>query len=169
MPKLRIEEAAARSQARIDRDEDVVVGVNKYRVADGASVDVLDIDNTEVRAAAGAATRRDPHPARQRSHRSGARSVDIRARWATATCSQHVSLRPEHGPPSAKCPTRWRLSSNDIRPRPVDRGCVRRRLRRRRGFAAIAADVASFEDEFGRAPRCWSPRWARTATIGAPG
>jgi len=48
-PKLRIEEAAARKQARIDRREDVVVGVNKYQVANPQTVDVLDIDNTEVR------------------------------------------------------------------------------------------------------------------------
>ena len=49
-PKLRIEEAAARKQARIDRLEDVRVGVNKYTVTDAEMVDVLDIDNTEVRA-----------------------------------------------------------------------------------------------------------------------
>ena len=48
-PKLRIEEAAALRQVRIDRGQDTVVGVNKYRVEGGASVDVLDIDNTEVR------------------------------------------------------------------------------------------------------------------------
>jgi methylmalonyl-CoA mutase len=51
MPKLRIEEAAARRQARVDRGEEVVVGVNKYRVADPEMVDVLDIDNTAVREA----------------------------------------------------------------------------------------------------------------------
>jgi methylmalonyl-CoA mutase len=49
LPKLRIEESAARRQARIDRGEEVVVGVNKYRVADPEHVDVLDIDNTKVR------------------------------------------------------------------------------------------------------------------------
>ena len=49
MPKLRIEEAAARRQARIDRGDDVIVGVNKYRLAEEAPIDVLDIDNTEVR------------------------------------------------------------------------------------------------------------------------
>ena len=48
-PKLRIEEAAALRQVRIDRGHDTVVGVNKYRVDGGESVDVLDIDNTEVR------------------------------------------------------------------------------------------------------------------------
>jgi methylmalonyl-CoA mutase len=49
LPKLRIEESAARRQARVDRAEEVVVGVNKYRVADPELVDVLDIDNTKVR------------------------------------------------------------------------------------------------------------------------
>ncbi len=49
MPKLRIEEAAARRQARIDRGEEVIVGVNKYQPAEPAMVDVLDIDNTKVR------------------------------------------------------------------------------------------------------------------------
>jgi len=48
MPKLRIEESAARRQARIDRGEEVVVGVNKYKVANPELVDVLDIDNASV-------------------------------------------------------------------------------------------------------------------------
>ena len=51
MPKLRIEEAAARRQARVDRGEDVVVGVNRYASDDAAEVDILDIDNTAVREA----------------------------------------------------------------------------------------------------------------------
>ena len=49
LPKLRIEEAAALRQVRVDRGHDTIVGVNKYRVEDAESVDVLDIDNTEVR------------------------------------------------------------------------------------------------------------------------
>jgi methylmalonyl-CoA mutase len=49
MPKLRIEEAAARRQARVDRGDEAVVGVNKYRVEHPDMVDVLDIDNTKVR------------------------------------------------------------------------------------------------------------------------
>ena len=52
MPKLRIEEAAARRQARVDRGEDVVVGVNRFVSDDDAGeVDILDIDNTAVREA----------------------------------------------------------------------------------------------------------------------
>ena len=49
MPKLRIEEAATRRQARIDSGEDTIVGVNKYRVDDDPELDVRDIDNTAVR------------------------------------------------------------------------------------------------------------------------
>ena len=49
MPKLRIEEAAARKQARIDRGDDVIVGVNKYILDEEEEVDVLQIDNQAVR------------------------------------------------------------------------------------------------------------------------
>src|SRR5262245_43173209 len=49
MPKLRIEEAAARRQAAVDRGDETIVGVNKYRLADEHPVDVRTIDNTEVR------------------------------------------------------------------------------------------------------------------------
>ena len=49
MPKLRIEEAAAKKQARIDRGDDVIVGVNKYQLQEEADVDILQIDNAAVR------------------------------------------------------------------------------------------------------------------------
>jgi methylmalonyl-CoA mutase len=49
MPKLRIEEAAARRQARIDLGEEVIVGVNKFQAEAQTHVDLLDIDNTKVR------------------------------------------------------------------------------------------------------------------------
>ncbi|MFM2390282.1 MAG: methylmalonyl-CoA mutase, partial [Pseudomonadota bacterium] len=49
MPKLRIEESAARRQALVDRGEEVVVGVNKYRLAEEAELDIRSIDNAAVR------------------------------------------------------------------------------------------------------------------------
>jgi methylmalonyl-CoA mutase len=49
MPKLRIEESAARRQAMIDRGEEVIVGVNKYQLAVQDPIDILDIDNVAVR------------------------------------------------------------------------------------------------------------------------
>jgi methylmalonyl-CoA mutase len=49
MPKLRIEESAARRQARVDRAEDTIVGVNKYRLDKEDHIDILDVDNAKVR------------------------------------------------------------------------------------------------------------------------
>ena len=49
LPKMRIEEAAARTQARIDSGVQTIVGVNKYRLPKEAPIDILEIDNTAVR------------------------------------------------------------------------------------------------------------------------
>src|SRR6202035_1712408 len=49
IPKLRIEEAAARRQARVDRGEDVIVGVNRYQAEEQSAFEVRDIDNAAVR------------------------------------------------------------------------------------------------------------------------
>ncbi|HRO76479.1 MAG TPA: methylmalonyl-CoA mutase, partial [Crocinitomicaceae bacterium] len=49
IPKMRIEEAAARKQARIDSGKDVIVGVNQYTVDEQSQLDILEIDNTKVR------------------------------------------------------------------------------------------------------------------------
>ena len=49
MPKMRIEEASARRQARIDRGEEIVVGVNRFQQKEEAPVDILDVDNDMVR------------------------------------------------------------------------------------------------------------------------
>jgi methylmalonyl-CoA mutase len=51
MPKMRIEEASALRQARVDRGEDIIVGVNKYQLEEEPPIDILNIDNTAVREA----------------------------------------------------------------------------------------------------------------------
>ncbi|MBP7076486.1 MAG: methylmalonyl-CoA mutase [Bacteroidales bacterium] len=51
IPKMRIEEAAARAQARIDSGNQTIVGVNKYRLEKEDPIDILDVDNTAVRLA----------------------------------------------------------------------------------------------------------------------
>ena len=51
IPKMRIEEAAARKQARIDSDTDVIVGINKYRLDHEDPIETLEVDNTAVREA----------------------------------------------------------------------------------------------------------------------
>ncbi|MEM9062567.1 MAG: methylmalonyl-CoA mutase [Pseudomonadota bacterium] len=51
MPKLRIEESAARRQAAVDRGDEVIVGVNKFKLAEEAEIDILDVDNVAVKEA----------------------------------------------------------------------------------------------------------------------
>ena len=50
LPKMRIEEAAARKQARIDSGKDVIVGVNNYLTDEQSNIEILEVDNTKVRA-----------------------------------------------------------------------------------------------------------------------
>ncbi len=76
MPKLKIEESAARKQARIDRGLDVIVGVNKYTLKDETQIEVLDIDNTAVREA---------QIARLQKLRSERNESDCQAALATIT------------------------------------------------------------------------------------
>jgi methylmalonyl-CoA mutase len=49
VPKMRIEEASARTQAKIDSGQQIIVGVNKYRLDKQAPIDILEVDNTAVR------------------------------------------------------------------------------------------------------------------------
>jgi methylmalonyl-CoA mutase len=49
LPKMRIEEAAARKQARIDSGREVIIGVNRFQVDDTTEIDILEVDNTAVR------------------------------------------------------------------------------------------------------------------------
>ena len=72
MPKLRIEESAARRQAMIDRGDEVIVGVNKYRKDEEDPIDILDIDNAAVR---------DGQVARLAAVRAAATRPPCRRRW----------------------------------------------------------------------------------------
>jgi methylmalonyl-CoA mutase len=49
IPKMRIEEAAAKKQARIDSGRDVIVGVNRYKVEEESTIEIREVDNTKVR------------------------------------------------------------------------------------------------------------------------
>lgn len=49
IPKMRIEEAAARKQARIDSAQDIIVGVNRFQIEDDTQIDILEVDNAKVK------------------------------------------------------------------------------------------------------------------------
>ncbi|MDF3606003.1 methylmalonyl-CoA mutase [Paracoccus sp. DMF-8] len=153
MPKLRIEESAARRQAMIDRGDEVIVGVNKYRLAKEDDLDILDIDNMMVRDA------------------QIARLNQIRATRDEAACQaalDEVTRRAREGGnllEAAVEAARARASVGEISmAMEKEFGRHRAEVKTLAGvygaayegdadFAAIRADVEAFAEEEGRRPR----------------
>ncbi|WP_035565647.1 methylmalonyl-CoA mutase [Hymenobacter sp. IS2118] len=89
LPKLRIEEAAARKQARIDGGREIIVGVNKYQTTEKTEVEVLDIDNDAVR---------ESQIARLKSIRASRDNVAVKV--ALAALTEAAGIRIEDLNPS---------------------------------------------------------------------
>ncbi|MAL78690.1 MAG: methylmalonyl-CoA mutase [Sneathiella sp.] len=154
MPKLRIEESAARRQARIDRGEEVIVGVNKYRIdKDDSNIEILDVDNTEV------------------LRQQVARLEKIRASRDEAACQAALEALTKGAEGNANL---LELSVNAARARAtvgeisdaMEKVFTRHRAEIRsisgvygsayegdKGFMQIAADIDAFTAEEGRRPR----------------
>ncbi len=124
IPKMRIEEAAARTQARIDSGTQKVIGVNTYRLAAEDKLDVLKVDNDDVYRQQIAKLERLRAERDHDEVRAGARGAHQQRRvrsarqaapW-TATCSRWPSTRPARRPLSGRSPTRWRRSTGGTRP-----------------------------------------------------
>ncbi|QLQ18847.1 MAG: methylmalonyl-CoA mutase [Exiguobacterium profundum] len=153
MPKLRIEESAARLQAMIDRGEEVIVGVNKYRLAKQDPIDILDIDNMKVREAQIArltATRgaRDEAAAQaalaevERRAREGATLLEAAVAAARARASVgEISMAME------KVFGRHRAEIKTLA------GVYGSAYEGDEGFAQIQKDVEAFAEQEGRRPR----------------
>ena len=153
MPKLRIEEAAARRQARVDRGDEVIVGVNKYRPEDPALVDVLDIDNSMVR------DQQIARLERIRSTRDASGCEDalrhLREGAAAngnllALCIDAARARATVGEMSDAMETVFGRHKAEIR---SISGVYGSGFEGDADFAAIVADVAAFANEEGRRPR----------------
>ncbi|HMO08759.1 MAG TPA: methylmalonyl-CoA mutase [Paracoccaceae bacterium] len=153
MPKLRIEESAARRQAMIDRGDEVIVGVNKYRLAKEDPIDILDIDNmavreaqvarlAEVRAARNAAACEAALAEVERRAREGGNLLEaaVTAARARATVGE-ISMAME------KVFGRHRAEVRTLA------GVYGAAYEGDAGFAAIQADVEAFAAEEGRRPR----------------
>ena len=112
IPKMRIEEAAARRQAQIDSGRETIVGVNKYRLAEEEPLDVREVDNRAVRDSQLhrlAEIRRTRDAARRGG---GARRPDPRRRnRLPATCWNWPSTPPASAPRWARSPRRSKRSS----------------------------------------------------------
>ena len=156
MPKLRIEESAARRQARIDRGEDVIVGVNKYQ-SDGEpakELHLLDIDNSKVRESQIARLRKlragrdeskcraalDALTAAAESGKGNLLALSIEATRARATVGE-ISDALE------KVFTRHRATTRSIS------GVYGAAYAGDTGFQRIQAEVRGFAEEEGRRPR----------------
>ena len=154
MPKLRIEEAAALRQARIDRGEEVIVGVNRYQLEQEPAVDIRDIDNSAVRTA------------------QIERLATVRAQRDAAACKAALdglsaAARDDTGNLLALAvdAARARASVGEIsdalelvysRHRAVTRsiaGVYGSAYEGDEGFARIKAEVDAFAEEEGRRPR----------------
>jgi methylmalonyl-CoA mutase len=153
LPKLRIEESSARRQARVDRGEDVIVGVNKYVAPDDTPIDFLDVDNAKVRAD------------------QIARLAELRANRDQARCDAALEALTEGARGTANLlelcieASRARATVGEIsdamekvfsRHRAVIRsisGVYGSAYEGDDAYEKIRADVAGFATEFGRRPR----------------
>jgi methylmalonyl-CoA mutase len=153
LPKLRIEESAARRQAMIDKGEEVIVGVNKYRKDHEDPIDILDIDNNAVREAQVArlekirVTRDEAACAAalaelERRAKEGGNLLDAAVEAARARASVgEISMAME------KVFGRHRAEVKTLA------GVYGSAYEGDEGFAAIQKDVEAFAEEEGRRPR----------------
>ncbi|TPE53005.1 methylmalonyl-CoA mutase [Amaricoccus solimangrovi] len=153
MPKLRIEEAAARRQAAVDRGAEVIVGVNKYKPAKDDHIDILDVDNVKVRES------------------QVARLAEIRATRDQAACDAALAALEKAARSGGNLlaaaveAARTRATVGEISDA-MEKVFGRHRAEVKtlagvygaayegdEGFAQIQADVAKFAEEEGRRPR----------------
>jgi methylmalonyl-CoA mutase len=175
IPKMRIEEAAARTQARIDSGQQPVIGVNRYPVDEDEPIEVLKVDNAAVRASQVA-----------KLERLRAERDEDATRAALAKITDAAALgfgwhaRDEPARPGDRCCPRQGDGRGDVggdggglrplhRADPYDRWRVQRRGRagRERVCEAQAARRGVRGEPRAAARASSSPRWARTATTAA--
>lgn len=154
MPKLRIEESAARRQARIDRGAEVIVGVNKYPPEEDGEVEILEVDNTKVRAAQIA---RLENVRRGRDETACCAALDALTVGAASADANLLALaieaaraRATVGEVSDALETVFTRHRAEIR---SISGVYGAAYDGDAGFAKIRADVETFAGEEGRRPR----------------
>ncbi len=178
IPKMRIEEAAARTQARIDSGAQKVIGVNTYRLAAEDKLDVLTVDNDDVYRQQMAklerlrAERDDDDVRRALEALTGSAERGAGQRLARR---QPARARRRRRPGQGDRRRDLRRAGEGLRPAPgrdpYDQRRVQGRGRREAGGTLVAAGARRHRRS-SRRPRdaaraSWSPRWARTATTAA--
>jgi methylmalonyl-CoA mutase len=153
MPKLRIEESAARRQARVDRGEEVIVGVNKYQRDEEEEIDIREVDNEVVR---------DQQIARLKKVRAGRDDAKVKATLDALTkgaagdanllelCVDAARARATVGEISDAMESEFTRHKAEIR---SVTGVYGGAYAGDEGFERIQSDVRAFADEEGRRPR----------------
>ena len=154
MPKLRIEEAAARRQAAIDRGDEVIVGVNKFRLEKEDAIDIRDVDNHAVRDTQ-IARLEDIRATRDSSACDAAlAALETGAREATgnllALAVEAARARATVGEISMAMEKVFGRHRAEVK---TLSGVYGAAYEGDEGFAAIQRDVELFADEEGRRPR----------------
>jgi len=153
MPKLRIEESAARRQAMIDRGEEVIVGVNKYRLAKEDPIDILDIDNVAVRESQVARLTRIRATRDQAACDAALAEVERRARDGgnlLAAAVEAARARASVGEISMSMEKVFGRHRAEVK---TLAGVYGAAYEGDEGFAAIQRDVVAFAQSEGRRPR----------------
>jgi len=153
MPKLRIEEAAARKQARIDRGEETVIGVNKYQPGKDDRPEILEVDNAKVRTAQIARLERI-----RRDRDQAATDIALEALRAGAQaqgnllelCVDAARARASVGEISSAMEAVFTRHRAEIR---SVSGVYAAAYEGDEGFARIQADIETFAQNEGRRPR----------------
>ncbi len=153
MPKLRIEESAARRQAAVDRGEEVIVGVNRYRLAQEDMLDIRAIDNADVRERQVARLKRIRAARDQPVCDAALAGVEAAARGEANLLDAAIDAaraRATVGEISDAMEKAFGRHRAEVR---TLAGVYGAAYAGDAGFAAIQADVAGFAEEEGRRPR----------------
>ncbi len=153
MPKLRIEESAARRQAAVDRGEEVIVGVNKYRLDQQDPIDILDIDNAAVRDGQIARLERIRASRDQAACDAALAALEAAARGGgnlLAAAVEAARARATVGEISDAMEKAFGRHRAEVK---TLAGVYGAAYEGDAGFAAIQADVEKFAEEEGRRPR----------------
>jgi methylmalonyl-CoA mutase len=153
MPKLRIEESAAKRQAMIDRGEEVIVGVNKYRKDKEDPIEILDVDNVKVRENQIARIEKTRAGRDQRACEAALNALETAAREggnllaAAIDAARSRATVGEISMAMEKVFGRHRAEVKTLA------GVYGAAYEGDEGFAAIQKDVEAFSSEHGRRPR----------------
>ena len=153
MPKLRIEESAAKRQAMIDRGEEVIVGVNKYRKDKEDPIEILDVDNVKVRENQIARIEKTRAKRDQRACETALGALETVARDGgnlLAAAIEAARCRATVGEISMAMEKVFGRHRAEVK---TLAGVYGAAYEGDEGFAAIQQDVESFANEHGRRPR----------------